>query len=550
MSHVEKLPSLPVFLTPPRFPLNPPAAIKAVSTLPAHGPIPGRCALRDVSSGGQTEPDKQNRTNRDTTTGTMGSSWLLFCSAALLLVFPGSASEEIVEPEPFMLQKEVDLSELLDPKEFPVEQVRVSPPKPNQREQGPPSFGPRTFGGPPALNYRVQFPLARPTSNNLQAICLHRDHRPRYPNSYFPASGFGQLRRRASGVNNAESWFDTCCQGNQTWEREVTLCCATQAWELFVETFCEEDSSVKDRLYNCCKLRGADRLNCFDRDSPNPNYEPTEVLPVEAIPPTTSFSFDPNTCRRTQMTPYSARVIRKKKAKKAPASQNVNISFPPGRPTADAIESLCSHQTLRPLYQTRCLPRSGFGWLARQAKTVNRIEKGFKQCCKKKQDVLSCVDQKWSDEIDRFCSAENGEQADFSCCSSQSPADRYSCFHSMSPDPHYNKTSAPEELSLNNICDTHKVIDKRFPVGFPVKSIVKQCCRLPEVERTACFAQKLEETSKKLCLSGGRSPATVRHCCKLPSQETPQCISKILMNAISKATNAVRQKQRKTCPLS
>uniref|UniRef100_A0A3P8RWK8 Extracellular matrix protein 1b n=1 Tax=Amphiprion percula TaxID=161767 RepID=A0A3P8RWK8_AMPPE len=497
----------------------------------------------------------------------MSSSPGWFCCSVLLLVCLGSAAKDehflgqrevtfdldqlmqvMQQPESLDLQKEEDLSELLDPKEFPIEQMMVSPPDINGRERGRPSFGPRSFGGPPMLQYPVQFPLSRPTSNNLQAICLHGDHRPRYAiRSYFPASGFGQLKRQAEAVNNAESWFDVCCKGNQTWETEVTLCCATQAWELFVETFCSADSSVKDRLYDCCKLTGSDRLNCFNRDAPNPNYGATEELPVTPIPSTISFSFDQNTCQRAQMAPYSARADRKKKEKKASTAENVDISFPPGRPSADAIESLCSHQKLRPLYHTRCLPRSGFEWLARQAKTVNRIEKGYRQCCKKKQGVLSCVDQKWSDEIDRFCLTDG---LSFSCCSSQSSADRYSCFHSMSIDPHYNKTSAPEDLSLNSICDTHKIIDRRFPVGFPLKLFVRQCCPLPEEERTACSAQKLEEMSKKLCSSGGRSPPTVRQCCKLPSQETPQCVSKILMNAVNKATNVLRQKQRKKCPLS
>lgn len=90
-------------------------------------------------------------------------------------------------------------------------------------------FGPRSFGGPPILDYEVQFPLGRPTSDNLRAICVNGDRRPSYPESYFPASGFGQQKRKASAVNKAESWFSTCCQGNQTWGTEVTLCCATQA---------------------------------------------------------------------------------------------------------------------------------------------------------------------------------------------------------------------------------------------------------------------------------------------------------------------------------
>lgn len=94
------------------------------------------------------------------------------------------------------------------------------------------------------------------------------------------------------------------------------------------------------------------------------------------------------------MTPYSIRGNRKKKEKKPSASQKVDINFPPGRPTADTIESLCGNQKLRPLYTVKCLPGLGYEELARQAKTINRIEKGFKQCCKKKQDVLNCADGK------------------------------------------------------------------------------------------------------------------------------------------------------------
>lgn len=77
----------------------------------------------------------------------------------------------------------------------------------------------------------------------------------------------------------------------------------------------------------------------------------------------------------------------------------VDISFPPGRPTADAIQSLCQNQRSRPLYTVSCLTDVGHAWLARQAKAINRIEKGYKKCCKKQQDVLNCADRKVKQEI-------------------------------------------------------------------------------------------------------------------------------------------------------
>ncbi|GLD63661.1 extracellular matrix protein 1-like protein [Lates japonicus] len=505
----------------------------------------------------------------------MGSFWALVCSTVSLLVLLSSASrdernyeqreitfdlhqKEMGVPDSHMMQREIDWTELLDP----IEQRIVYPPeqfdtlserggakpgvlKPRGQQPG---VGPRSFGGPIPLDFPVQFPLSRPTSDNLQAICLHGDRRPRYPDSYFPASGFGKQRRKATAVNNAESWFSTCCNGNQTWGREVTLCCATQAWELSVKSFCKDDSSVKDRQERCCRLTDSDRLSCFDGEAPNPNYEPTEEIPMPPLPSAANFNFYPNTCQRTVLTPYRARGNRGRKTKKIPPSQKVDIDFPPGRPTADTIDSLCHSQSLRPLYNVKCL--SGYELLARQAKTINRMEKGFKQCCKKKQGVLNCADQKWTEELNKFCLDTNGGQVDFHCCVGDGENDRYNCFQNISPDPHYNLTSATEEFSLNKICDTHKMIKKRFPVGFPLKSFVGKCCPLSEEDKTICVAQKLEEMSATLCSSGKASPAAVRRCCRGSSQEAPQCISKILMDAITKATNALRQKKKKRCPIS
>ncbi|XP_041844331.1 extracellular matrix protein 1-like isoform X2 [Melanotaenia boesemani] len=495
----------------------------------------------------------------------MGSTWALVCSTTLVLALLSSAAKDepnieqheipfdldlrgIPQPDSMMLQKEVDLTDLIDPKEFLMQKEMDVPPF---LLNGQSSFGPRSFGGPPTLNYPVQFPLSRPTSDNIQAVCLHGDHRPRYPSSYFPPSGFGQNRRMATAVNNAESWFGSCCKRNQTWEGDMMLCCATQAWELSLELFCEENSRVKDRQHLCCS-RDNGKLDCFNEAAENPSYEPTEVLPVESLPPTVNFSFDPSTCQRKLMTPYSVRVLRKKKEKKPSTSQKIDINFPPGRPTADNIELLCSNQKLRPLYNTKCLPRFGYELLAVQAKTINRLEKGFKQCCKKKHGVLTCADQKWRDELNKFCSAASNKQGpvDLQCCLGDEANDQYTCFQQTSPDPNYNMTSASEKPSLSRICDTHSIIRKRFPVGFPLTTFVSQCCPLPDEERASCSEQKLEEISQNLCPPKKPSPA-VRRCCKTASREAvPQCISKIIMDAINKATNVLRQKKRKRCPIS
>lgn len=71
-----------------------------------------------------------------------------------------------------------------------------------------------------------------------------------------------------------------------------------------------------------------------------------------------------------------------------------DIHFPPGRPTSSNIKLVCKLRKLRPRYVASCLPRGGYGWLARQSKAINRLERGLKRCCKGKKDVLACADEK------------------------------------------------------------------------------------------------------------------------------------------------------------
>uniref|UniRef100_A0A8C4Z954 Extracellular matrix protein 1b n=1 Tax=Gadus morhua TaxID=8049 RepID=A0A8C4Z954_GADMO len=398
---------------------------------------------------------------------------------------------------------------------------------------GPPAFGPRSFGmPPPSLNYPVVFPPGRPMPNNLQAICLHGDHRPRYPDTYFPASGFGQLKRRALAVNLAESLFSECCAADQTRGQNLTLCCVKQAWKQMVATFCEMDTSVKDRVYSCCKEQGSAQLKCFQEDAPNASYLPTEELPVSPIPVESSFSFSPDTClsnaplRCTEAVPLS-------------------ISFPPARPMADDIKSVCIHHKLRPFYDLRCLPRRGYGWLVRQTKAVNRLERGFKQCCKRKQEVLECADGKWREEMDRFCREDKERKMKYHCCEMEEGQERYECFHSSSPSAGYNvdlSTYTPtlQNASLGQICETHKLIKKKLLAGLPIQNFVKQCCHLSSNQRTSCIQQKVS-----ICST--RKAPFVAKCC-ITSVDSTKCISKILMNAISKQIKI--DQRTKKCPLS
>ncbi|XP_036395120.1 extracellular matrix protein 1 [Megalops cyprinoides] len=404
------------------------------------------------------------------------------------------------------------------------------------KDMGPPVFGPRSFREP-----RVPFPPARPSSDNLPAICLHGAGRPRYPHHSLPQSGYSHLYRYADAIHRVESWYSVCCQGNKT--QAETLCCAQQAWEHALSQFCEEEFTIKTRHYHCCKEQGGARWSCFEKDAPNRSYLPTSdgsVAPQS--PPEPGFTWNPNACRRseTSMAPRSFRKV-------------PGFNFPPGRPTSSNIKWVCRLRKMRPRYNPKCLPSNAYGWLARQSKTINRLEKGLKQCCKGKNEVLACADGKWREVMDRYCKEEGSvKDSQFPCCKIAEGPQRYSCFSSRAPYPEYNYEILQREVShtyldLGLICHTHKQLTQRLPVQLPIKSIVKQCCHLPKTNRNGCVQGKLNDMLESKCAADKPlPPAFPPDCCTEPSREYFGCLSNMLIEALKKVTTSPGYKK---CPL-
>ncbi|XP_062321999.1 extracellular matrix protein 1-like isoform X2 [Osmerus eperlanus] len=411
------------------------------------------------------------------------------------------------------------------------------------------TMDPETDGNPqgrPMLHLPrslVLFPPAQPSAHNLRAICFLGNRRPRYP--ALSSTGLGHLVEAGNAINRMESWYNKCCQGNETQEQDVTLCCVRQAWEKTLKQYCEENSIVQRKQPPCCMKKGEERLSCFRGDAPNPTYQDVETLfQTEPV-----FTFDPNTCQRSVLAPRSIKDKRDRELLRA-TTQAADINFPPGRPSADNIQSVCRFGKLRPLYLPRCLPSTGYGWLARQSKAVNRLEKGFKHCCKGKKDVLPCADGKWREVMDKFCE-EEGQSSGFSCCEMVQGDARYGCFSGRAPHPGYGRElhspqSALQEPTLGHICDTHKIAKKK--VGFPVQTLVNRCCTLPDNQRTTCVQEKLATMSKSLCSSA--KPSSSHRCCSSGSQDPPfSCFSGLIMDAVTQATRSPRLRKRK-CPLS
>lgn len=415
--------------------------------------------------------------------------------------------------------------------------------------RGPAQFSPRGYKPHHDASIpSVAFPPGRPTFENIQAICLHGTGRPRYPPGALPNSGFGHLRRQADAIHRTEAWYSQqCCQG--TWEQQInrTLCCAHEAWTKALDLFCEDEFSVKTRHYHCCKLKPQARLNCFETEAPNPSYGPTtHYSGPELLPQGSGFTFTNNCPRMPRKPKVAAPRAMRRKPMRIP-----DIDFPPGRPTSSNIKLVCKLRKLRPRYVASCIPRGGYSWLARQSKAINRLERGLKRCCKEKENVLACADEKWREEMNRFCQDEHSVKTKhYKCCKKPEGDQRFSCFSSNAPHPDYTvlqKEIRPDLLfpHLGLVCETHKIL-KKVQGKIPVAGVVKKCCHLEQPLRNACVQNMLDTLQKEKCSAEPPSPMVTPDCC---TPNPTNCFSDLLMESIRNAVKTPSFRRMK-CPLS
>lgn len=148
----------------------------------------------------------------------------------------------------------------------------------------------------PNLMMESSFPPARPSVNNLNAVCLYGNGRPRYPAFCFPSSSYAYAHRAGNAVNRLESWLGQCCFGGLALGNGQILCCAKQAWQTALSYFCIEEYSTMTLVHECCEKNGEEKWNCFERRAPNPSYQPLCGYTAPLITPDTIFTWDPNTC--------------------------------------------------------------------------------------------------------------------------------------------------------------------------------------------------------------------------------------------------------------
>uniref|UniRef100_A0A8C1TVP7 Extracellular matrix protein 1b n=1 Tax=Cyprinus carpio TaxID=7962 RepID=A0A8C1TVP7_CYPCA len=303
----------------------------------------------------------------------------------------------------------------------------------------------------PVFGPEVDFPPAFPKTGNLQDICQFSKAPVRYPKDMFPQDGFGHAFRQADAINKLQSWYGVCCGIDKTQEEQI--CCAEQAWKKSLAAYCSQEFSIKTSHYVCCKKSGKARWSCFDKEASNTSYNvSSEVSNGNSPQKIQGFKYNSSACKGSSVACPEALM----KQTEAPYT-----SFPPVRLDSSNIIHICAHHKLRLRIFPKCLPRTRYDWLIRQAKIINVLEREYNQCYEEKKDQQLCAEKKWKKMVDEFCKDEmktNGQQ--FECCGKNKEEEQYSCFAASAPDPEYRPTDGALSPSaapptLQTLRDTH-----------------------------------------------------------------------------------------------
>ncbi|KAI5618155.1 extracellular matrix protein 1 isoform X1 [Silurus asotus] len=231
------------------------------------------------------------------------------------------------------------------------------------------------------------------------------------------------------------------------------------------------------------------------------------------------------------------------------------ISFPPGRPNSGNFEPICVFRKYRPHYSTDCLPHTGYERFSYRLKTINGLEKSFRQCCKEKKDGQRCAEEKaciyisWKKMVDKFCNYEKKfKENQFECCKKQKGQEQYDCFSATATNPDYMVLNEPIQIGpfLSEFCVVYTDIQKMNL--FPVDELTKKCCSpvLTE-ETTKCLQMQLDDILDAACKTEDPSLTKVRqNCCKKTGQKRSKCLTNMILQKISKAKNM--HSHRRICP--
>ncbi|XP_050987354.1 extracellular matrix protein 1 [Labeo rohita] len=474
----------------------------------------------------------------------------LLCYASEDFPIQREVTDEVVDHEDFPLTREVLDSLMLQRPIIPnvaklfanADFSRRTPSEnsnfhPESEQLGRPVIKPRSMR--PVTEPEVDFPPAFPTASNLQDILRFSKAPVRYPKDMFPESGFGRQVRQADAVNQLQSWYSVC---SAVGTQEEQICCAQQAWKKSLSAYCEGEFSIKTSHYFCCHKTGRARWNCFDKEASDSSYQVSSEVSNGSTPQKIQgFKYNSSACKGSSVASPKTSPLMKQ-------TEVLSISFPPGRPDSSNIANICAHHKIRPRYMPKCLPRTGYGWLVRQSKAINVLEREYNQCCKDKKSQQRCAEKKWKKIVDKFCKDEKkskGQQ--FECCGKKKGEEQYSCFAASAPDPQYRSTGGALSTTaapptLDTLCETHTALQSMKGFPFSMDQMVERCCPLVLQERPECIKAELDRHLNDMC----KAKELVKpHCCAPKIKNRVKCATKLLLRYIGKAD---KDRRKNTCP--
>ncbi|XP_053561434.1 extracellular matrix protein 1 [Bombina bombina] len=374
-------------------------------------------------------------------------------------------------------------------------------------------------------NNLQDFPPGYPSPSNIGNICSKKRPKINYGPHNLPQTGFSHLSRQGGAINSMEEGYAECCR------QSGRLHCLKNVWKTVLQDFCDEEFSVKTRHYHCCTKKGSERETCFSKDASNPSYSiPPKPADLHEIGSADAPSVgSPRSVR--PCSPSSPKCHKDSKFK------HPDLSFPPGEPKSSNIQNICKLRKLRPFYAQSQLPQSGFGHYVRQAKTINRLEKEYKKCCK--DDNVPCAHTAWEKVLAQFCGHEKVVKSKhYECCKKRDRVGMYHCFASNAPYPEYDREVDTMDLSniteetLSTLCGDSKLLTKQKQVPLLVSGLRESCCMLPSDTVQSCAEEQKEKYIEALCSSKKDVWKDSHDCCIKENPEKEECFNSYLQNVM------------------
>ncbi|XP_028358986.1 extracellular matrix protein 1 isoform X1 [Phyllostomus discolor] len=393
--------------------------------------------------------------------------------------------EELPSSQLPIEQKEVDShvpqqEEPIDQKEEEPGHVSLSPASHCQQGRSQGSWGHRLDG----------FPPGRPSSDNLDQICLPTRQHVVYGPWNLPQSGYSHLSRQGETLNMLETGYSRCCRCRSYIER---MDCAKLVWEDAMTRFCEAEFSVKTRAHWCCKKQGEARFSCFQEEAPQPHYKLQDCPSLQPV-----------------------------------ILSGLELPFPPGVPTLDNIKIICHLRRFRSV--PRNLPPTDP--LQRQLQVLTRLEGAFQRCCRQGNNH-TCAWRAWEETLDRYCEQEHGIKTHpHPCCHHPPSPARDNCFAENAPYPNYDRDLLTIDLSrvtpnlMDHLCGNQRVLTKHKQIPGLIRNMTARCCDLPLPEQACCAEEEKSAYISDLCGEQRSIWRDLAFCCKLsPGDEQINCFN-------------------------